>query len=116
MLATWQERNEGSTQPELHMPEELIQALKTVSRATFGPLFHLDQLHRANFDLAIHLISSDEEAKTVDITALWNKSRSEIGLINGQEAFDGKYTHGNSYTTTTHLMQTDYAAGYYGYL
>ncbi|KAJ6789546.1 hypothetical protein PWT90_08815 [Aphanocladium album] len=116
MLAAWQERNEGSTQPTLQIPDELIVALKVVSRAIFGPLFHLDQVHRANFDLAIHQISNDHEAKTVDITALWNKSRKEIGLIDGQEAFDGRFTHGNGYTTTTHLMQTDYASGYYGYL
>ncbi|KAJ3494446.1 hypothetical protein NLG97_g4070 [Lecanicillium saksenae] len=116
MLAAWQEKNKDSAQPTLQIPDELIEALKIASQAIFGPLFHLDQVHRANFDLAIHQISSDDEAKTIDITALWNRSRKEIGLIDGQEAIDGKYTLGNGYTTTTHLMMTDYASGYYGYL
>lgn len=116
MLAIWQEKNQGSSQPDLEITDELIEALKMASQAIFGPLFHLDQAHRANFDLAIHQVSSSDEAKNIDIVALWNKSRKEIGLIDGQEVFDGSYTHGNGFATTTHLMMTDYASGYYGYL
>ncbi|TQV96368.1 hypothetical protein V2A60_003219 [Cordyceps javanica] len=116
MLALWREKNEGKTQPSPQIPDDLIEALTRDGRLTFGPLFHLDQIHRATFDLAIHQLCSDDEVASVDITVLWNKLRKDIGLLHGQEVFDGKYTHGNGYATTTHLMMTDYAAGYYGYL
>ncbi|OAQ99621.1 hypothetical protein LLEC1_04745 [Akanthomyces lecanii] len=118
MRTAWEARNPGRAPPETpQIPNELIEALTRAGRSTFGPLFHLDQVHRASFDLAVHQLGgTDEEVAAVDITVLWNKSRKDIGLIDGQEVFDGKYTHGNGYATTTHLMQNDYAAGYYGYL
>lgn len=115
-LAAWQEENEGKAQPEPEIPDELIQVLTQAGRSTLGPLFHLDQMHRASFDLTVHQIASEEEAEYLDITVLWNASRKEMGLLDGQEVFDGNYTHGNGYATTTHLMMPDHAAGYYGYL
>lgn len=115
MLAAWQEQNPGETQPPVLIPEDLIGALTAASRSTFGPLFHLDQVHRASFDMAIHQPLT-EGAEDIDITTLWNKSRKEIGLIDGAEIMENDYLQCHGYTTTTHLMQADYAAGYYAYL
>ncbi|KAK6443974.1 metallopeptidase MepB [Trichoderma asperellum] len=115
-LALWKQQNEGKMQPELQMPNELIEALINASRFIFGPLFQLDQLHRSDFDMTIHQLCSDEDAEFVDLTMLWNKSRKEIGLIDGHEVFDGHYTQGHGYTTFPHLMMNDYTAGYYAYL
>lgn len=116
MLALWKQQNDGKMQPELQIPNELIEALIKDSRFIFGPLFQLDQLHRSYFDMTIHQLCSDEEAKSVDLMVLWNKSRKEIGLIDGHEVFDGRYTQGHGYTTFSHLMINDYTAGYYSYL
>ncbi|EHK42241.1 hypothetical protein TRIATDRAFT_30031 [Trichoderma atroviride IMI 206040] len=116
MLALWKQQNKGKIQPELQMPDELIEALIKASRVSFGPLSQLDQLHRAYFDMTIHQLCSDEEVESVDLTMLWNKSRKEIGLIDGQEVFDGHYAQGHDYTTFPHLMINDYTAGYYAYL
>lgn len=116
MLALWEKEHEGKMQPELQMPDELIETLVKANRFTFGPLFQLDQLHRAYFDMTIHQLCSDEEAESVDLEVLWNKSCREIGLIDGQEVFDGHYAQGHGYTTFSHLMITDYTAGYYAYL
>lgn len=112
MLDLWKQQNEGKTQPELQMPDELIDALIKASRFIYGSLFQLDQLHRAYFDMTIHQICTDEEAESMDLAVLWNKSRKEIGLIDGQE----DYTQGHGYATFPHLMMNDYTAGYYAYL
>lgn len=116
MLTVWERENEGKRQPKLQMPDELLEALIKASRFIFGPLFQLDQLHRAYFDMTIHQLQSDKEVESIDLTALWNKSRKEIGLIDGPEVFDGDYTQGHGYTTFPHLMNHDYVAGYYAYL
>jgi metallopeptidase MepB len=116
MLALWKRENEGKAQPELQMPDELIEALIKASRFSFGPLSQLSQLQHAYFDMAIHQVSSDEEVEALDLAELWNKSKKEIGLIDGQEVFDGHYKEGHGYTVFSHLMMTDYTAGYYGYV
>ncbi|KAL7927015.1 hypothetical protein ACQKWADRAFT_327005 [Trichoderma austrokoningii] len=117
MFALRKEQNEGNDkmQPEPQIPNELIDALIKDSQFIFGPLFQLDQLHRAYFYMTIHQLGG-EEAESVDLIVLWNKSCKEIGFIDGQEAFDGNYTQGHGYTTFPHLMIGDYAAGYYAYL
>lgn len=116
MLASWKQKHEGKMQPELQMPDELIEILVKANRFTFGPLFQLDQRHHAYFDMTIHQLCSDKEAESVDLAVLWSKSRREIGLIDGQGIFDGHYAEGHGYSTFSHLMITDYTVGYYAYL
>jgi metallopeptidase MepB len=64
----------------------------------------------------IHQPSSLEEAKSVDLAAIWNRLRKEIQLIDGPEVLGQGYTWGHGYTTFSHLMSSDYDAGYYAYL
>lgn len=116
MLEIWKQQNPEKEQPERGIPDELIETLLKTRRVIFGPLFQLEQLHRSQFDMAIHQLSCDEDLESLDLTVLWNKSRKEIGLIDGFEVFDGNYCQGHSYSTFTHLMLNDYAAGYYTYL
>lgn len=115
MLKVWERDNTGP-QPEKQMPETLIHALIRSRQITFGPLFYLGQLHRGIFDMAIHQLSSLEEAKSVDLAVIWNKLRKEVQLIDGPEVLGQDYTWGHGYITFTHLMSSDYDAGYYSYL
>ena len=66
--------------------------------------------------MTIHQLSSLEEANEIDLATIWNKSRKEITLIDGAEALEEGYTWGHGYATFSHLMSSDYDAGYYGYL
>ena len=66
--------------------------------------------------MATHQLNSDEEVESMDCTVMWNRSRKEIGLIDGPGSFHGDYTQGHGYSTFSHLMMNSYAAGYYAYL
>ncbi|KFG79793.1 metallopeptidase MepB [Metarhizium anisopliae] len=118
MLELWKMENEaaGVTQPDIHMPDEMIKSLLQARRLTFGPLFYLDQLQRSMFDMAIHQPSNMKEAESLDPAAVWNRLHREIRLIDGPEALGQGYTWGHGYATFSHLMQDDYSAGYYAYL
>lgn len=114
------ELKQGATaQPEKHMPAELIDSLIRSRRFSFGPLFYLDQLHRAIFDMSIHQLDSIEEAKSLDLAVVWNQLRDEMQPMDGPgpDAPGGDYMWGqHGYTTFSHLVSSDYDAGYYGYL
>lgn len=116
MLKVWEKENKGISQPENQMPDVVIEALIRSRRFTFGPLFYLDQLHLGIFDMTIHQLSSLEEAKSIDLAAIWSRLRKEIQLIDGPEVLGQNYTWGHGYTTFSHLVSNDYDAGYYAYL
>ena len=116
MFKLWQEENEGVEQPPMQMPDQVIEALVRSRRLTFGPLFYLDQLHRAIFDTSIDQFVSLEEAKSVDLASKWNKLRHQIQPLCGPEALGQGYTWGHGYTTFGHLISDDDNTGYYSYI
>ncbi|KAK2616083.1 hypothetical protein N8I77_002792 [Diaporthe amygdali] len=116
MLRSWQKENDGVSRPEVEMPHMMIAAIIRSRRLTFGPLFHLEQLHRAAFDLAINQVSSFEEAEAIDLTATWNRLGEEFGQTAHSDTNNDNKVSGHGYATHTHLVQDDYEAGYYAYL
>lgn len=116
MLEHWKTEHKGISQPEKHMPDDMIDSLIQARRLTFGPLFYLDQLQRSLFDIAINQVSSLEEAKSLDLASIWNKLHKDVRLISGPEALGQGYNWGHGYATFSHLMSADYDAGYYSYL
>lgn len=106
--------HEGA-RPESEMPDTMIEGIIRSRKLTFGPLFHLDQLHRAAFDLAINRTSSLDDATGMDPTAIWNDlSRQIWGTVGSCPQGDAALL--SAYTTNTHLVSDDYEAGYYVYL
>jgi metallopeptidase MepB len=116
MHEIWKASHMNISQPEKYLPDDMIGRLLQARRLTFGPLFYLDQLQRGMFDMAIHQLSSIEEAESLDLAALWNKLHKDVRLIDGPETLGEGYSWGHGFTTFTHLMIDDYTAGYYAYL
>jgi metallopeptidase MepB len=109
MLEIWKKENEGNAQPEKHMSDELIEAFIGARKLSFGPLYYLEQLYRAIFDMTIYQPSSLEEVQSLDLAAIWNKVVKQTMQMDGPEILGG-------YSTFGHLFSTDYSAGYYSYL
>ncbi|KAL1848931.1 hypothetical protein Daus18300_013440 [Diaporthe australafricana] len=116
MLQVWEQENVGASRPDAEMRDVTIEAIIRARRLTFGPLFHLDQLHRAAFDVAINQISSPEEAAALDLTGAWSKLGQSFGWTGRPGTRGNNNVSGHGYTTNTHLAQSDYEAGYYVYL
>lgn len=76
--------------------------------SSLGPLFYLDQLQKAQFDMEIHMFTP-EKAETLDLGVLWCDLAERINPMNGKEPED----FGHGYAVFTHLTQKDYAAGFY---
>lgn len=111
MFRVWQEANPGADQPEKHMPDELVEAILNARYFHFGPLFYLDQLQKAQFDMEIHMLTPNK-IETLDLGALWCDL---AGRINPMNAIEPDHI-GHVYAVFTHLMQKDYAAVFYSYL
>jgi metallopeptidase MepB len=116
MLEGWSQINPKKTQPEKHMPDALIEAFLEARYLSFGPLFYLEQLQRAIFDMTVHQPSSVEEAKSFDLPTIWNKLGKDLQSIDGPEVLGQDYSWGHGYCSSSHIMAEDYSAGYYSYL
>lgn len=116
MLKVWEQENVGVSRPDAEMQDVTTEAIIRARQLTFGPLFHLDQLHRGAFDLAINQVSSLEEAAALDLTETWNKLDQDFDRNGCPGTKGNNHVLGHGYTTMGHLAQSDYEAGYYVYL
>lgn len=88
--------------------DDLIDQLIKSKNVNSG-LSYLRQLHFALFDMRLHTISDEEDAKSLDLLKTWNDMRTEITLMSTEDcntpgfASFGHIAHG-------------YESGYYGYL
>lgn len=110
-LRIWQKANRGAKQPDKHMPDELVKAIMDARRFHFGPLFYLEQLQKAQFDMEIHMLTA-EKVESLDLGALWCDLAERFSPMNWIEPDE----FGHGYAVFTHLMQKDYTAGFYSYL
>lgn len=96
------------TDPSKKLDDSLINSLVRAKHVN-GALFFLRQLHFGIFDQTLHT-TTPEEAKSIDVAALWNDLRQEIAHLSQG---DQQRVHG--YSSFGHIMG-GYDAGYYGYL
>ncbi|KAK4500732.1 hypothetical protein PRZ48_008922 [Zasmidium cellare] len=106
----WRGEHPNEDLPSQTIPEELIDGLLKSQHAN-RPLFWLQSLHIALFDMAVHQPSSHEEAKEMNTTKLWNNLKSEILGMHGPEG--DEWGHGQA--IFGHLF-SGYDAGFYSYL
>ncbi|KAH8891438.1 metallopeptidase MepB [Thozetella sp. PMI_491] len=111
-LKHWQESSNGEPAPPETMPDDMIEALMNVRYLTDAS-FTLNQLHLAAFDLAIYQPKTHEEAKNLNISAIWNTLKQKICLIEGPLDQGDEWGHG--YTDLSTFITSDYTAGYYSY-
>jgi len=118
MLDVWKnmKENKGKDQPEKNLPDSLIDDLIKARKTSFGPLFILDQIRIAMFDMTIHQPSSNQEAESLDLAVTWNKLRKDLRHMDGLEECGFDYTWGHGYAAIDHFIQEDYTAGYNSYL
>ncbi|CAK3990870.1 thimet oligopeptidase [Lecanosticta acicola] len=119
-LETWKkdhkDDNKDLKQPPETMPEEMINNLAK-SRFSLSAYSTLGQIFYDTFDLRVHEQPSQQAAKTVDTSLVWNHLTRELFGLDGAEVLDTKkwkYGHGES--TFTHIMGGGYEASYYAYM
>ncbi|TKW55965.1 Saccharolysin [Colletotrichum tanaceti] len=114
-LQSWQSKSDESQRPPPEqMPDDMIESLVR-SRYVNGALFHLNQLCICIFDMAVHHPESHSAVQNMNISATYNKIRSEIYPLDGPEAVGYGDEWGHGYVRFGHLVD-EYDAGYYSYL
>ncbi|KAH6981545.1 metallopeptidase MepB [Ilyonectria sp. MPI-CAGE-AT-0026] len=114
-LAFW--RNKNSAQhipPPEQIPDYLVDSLvkaKLVNTA----ISNLNQLSIGIFDMAVHTPDTHAAIEEMNISAAFNKIRSDILPADSPETVGLGEEWGHSQAHLTHLMG-EYDAGYYGYL
>jgi len=112
-LKHWREKTGCETAPPPEqMPDEMVDAVIR-ARHVNKAMFHLNQLHLAAFDLAIYRPGSPEDAKDMNVSAIWGRSSREITLLEGP--LDQGDDWANGYTDFSPSMTSDYTAGYHCY-
>ncbi|EME81100.1 uncharacterized protein MYCFIDRAFT_56028 [Pseudocercospora fijiensis CIRAD86] len=98
--------------PETLSDDQIDNIIKNKNAASGN--FETRQTMYSMYDMAIHEQPSQQAAKTVDSTLLWNQMRTNITKILGEEAVGKGWHAGHHQSTFTHYME-GYEAGYYGY-
>ncbi|KAI4598801.1 hypothetical protein KJ359_002693 [Pestalotiopsis sp. 9143b] len=75
----------------------------------------LKELFFATYDLQVHTPASHEELETLNLTELFNKTRSEIYKVRGGEAFGEGWEWAHGQTVFRNIINR-YDAGYYSYI
>ncbi|KAK6222860.1 hypothetical protein LQW54_000670 [Pestalotiopsis sp. IQ-011] len=75
----------------------------------------LKELFFATYDLQVHTPASHEELETLNLTELFNKTRSEVYKVRGGEAFGEGWEWAHGQTVFRNIINR-YDAGYYSYI
>ncbi len=103
----------NAARPEEKMPDAMIQSLIR-TRYVNDALFNLRQVHFGVFDMTIHQPQSQEEARSMDVSKLFNKLRHDLCMLDDLgDAEQYHWAHGAA--ILGHVMG-GYDAGLYGYL
>ena len=104
----------GDQQPPRKIRLETVQQLCS-AKAVNQALFTLRQVALSIFDMTIHSPTTRDDALELEISAVYNSTRKDFGLIDGPEVLGEQLTWGHGYCKTQHFMWGQ-DANYYSYL
>lgn len=114
-LKAWEEKSNGKAQPPEKIPDKLIEDL--LQYKNIIPTLQLLRLLRLSiFDMLIHQPDSHQAIEEMNFSAEYNKILQELIGMDGPESLGLGDDWGHGYSIFSHLITSDYDAGYYGYL
>lgn len=110
ILETWKAEHPGASIPPKQIPDDILDNL-IESRNTYRALWFLRQIAFSRFDMALHHLTSHEEALALDPADIYHNLVKRLSLLETPDTQDRGYP----FASIGHLM-AGYDAGYYSYI
>ncbi|KAI1874181.1 uncharacterized protein JN550_002760 [Neoarthrinium moseri] len=110
ILESWKAKNPGAPVPPKQIPDAILDSL-VESRKTNRAIWFLRQLAFSQFDMAIHHLSSHEDALNLAPSDIYHSLVKRLALLETPDIQDRGYP----FASIGHLM-AGYDAGYFSYI